>query len=124
MGFLNKLFGSKEVEFQKQILRTLDAGLVQISSNPMKMVVGGVEIDVADLHKTCMANEVQSADFIRQHFSFPLAFAIHEVHSWNEIESLLRPQLAPSAVAALFDIPTFPFVDPIASCIVIKKNNL
>jgi len=123
MGFLNKLFGSKEAEFQKQIVRTIQSDLLQPSSIPLRMVVAGVEIDVSDLYKTCTANEVQSADFIRQYFSFPLAFAIHQDHLWNEIETQVRPQLVPAAMAKQFDIKIFPFAEPIASCVVVKKDN-
>ena len=122
MKFLSKFFGNKEAEFQKQVIRTLQSDLVQPSSNPMHVCVAGVELDLSELYKICTANEVQSADFIRQYFSFPLAFVHQEDRSWNDVESALRPQLVPIKMAKQFDIQLFDFVEPVAASVVIKAD--
>jgi hypothetical protein len=122
MAIWNKFFGSKEAEFQKRVIATLESDFVQPTSNPLQVQVANVDIDLSELYKTCQSNQVQSVELIRQHFSFPLAFALHTEHSWNEVESMVRPQLVPAEIARAFEIQLFPFAQPIAACAVIKMD--
>jgi hypothetical protein len=121
MGLFKKLLGSKESAFQKQVLSTIQSEIVKASPDPLHVTVAGTDLDLSPLYKTCSANQVQAADFIRQYFSFPLAFAFHEERSWNQIESFVRPQLVPATLARPFNLLLFPFADPIATCVVIQE---
>jgi len=125
MGFIQRLFGGKEVHFQKQVLNFLQHHSAQIivPSDPLSVQINGVVLDLRGLYDKCQKNQVQAPELIQQYFSFPLAFAVRQEYSWNGAESMIRPQLVPAEVARRFDIQLFPFAGPIAVCVVVKDQS-
>src|SRR5262245_16728513 len=101
MALFKKLFGNKESQFQERVLKILQAKSVDAAAGqkPLCIQLHGTELDLTNLFQTCEQNQVQSSDLIEQYFSWPLSFASRKHLSWNESESLLRPQLVPAEIA-------------------------
>jgi len=124
MGFIQKLFGRKEVQFQKQILSVLEKEFAHLepSNDPLRIRIGETELNLSFLYDKCQKNQVQSSELIQQYFSFPIALSARREYDWNEAESKMRPQLVPVEIARQFGIQLFDFADPIAASVVIHDG--
>jgi len=126
MALFKKLFGGKEAQFQERILKTLRSKSVNAlpAEKPLSIRLHGVELDLTDLFHRCEQNQVQSVELIDQYFSWPLDFVHSKEFSWNQAESLLRPQIVPTAIAKLFGLQLFPFAGALSTALVISQHSV
>lgn len=127
MGFLKKLFGGKEAQFQALVLETVrshyPAVQMEAGAGAMSARLNGVDLDLQRLFAVCEQNQTQAADFVRQYFSYPAALCLRAGKlSPADAEARVRPQLVPEEFAQRFGVFNVPVVAGIASALVLKAD--
>ena len=126
MGLFNKIFGGgKEEQFQRAVLKVAESlpgsASIRPGKEPLTVLMNDAELDLTDLHKRCILNEVQSEELIRQYFSFPLAFLRNKPASWHDAQLKVRPQIVPAEMAQRFGLVLLTFADALGIAIIIKE---
>ena len=126
MGFLKKLFQSKESQFREQArdvaARQYPDARFDFGEEGLRVRVNGVDLDLQPLFAACASQETQVPELIANYLSYPVALSERVISEWAEAAPLLRPQLAPADVAKRFGVLTFPFVNGIVISITTKEG--
>lgn len=128
MGFLDKLIGGKESQFQKRALEILKRSHPNESfrqgSSALKVMLGAVELDLQRLYSNCRNNETQTEELVLQYFSHAIALSRRPASiNWETARPLLRPQLVPLEFQDRLPVWTYPFSEKIGIGIVLKESD-
>jgi len=101
MSLINKLFASKEKQFQQKAIGVVRNAYPDISFqedlSANSISVAGHSFDIGDLRSRCLLNEIDSPSIIQQFFSHAVALAAQPpAMSWEEAKTGLKPQIVPT----------------------------